>query len=262
MAQSGKKTPVQKSPFIRLWGELYTVLVFFTRLKLPAGEVVQLADAARAFSVAGVVVGGIAAVVLVLGAAAGLHPLVSSLLALGAGMIVSGAMHEDGLADTADSLGVIGSEKKLTVMNDSSIGTYGVLALVVNVGLKAGLLAGMATPGIAALSLLAAAVLGRGGLPLMMATMKPARDSGLGFGAGIPTRGDAVISALVGVLLAVLFVGPLGALVATVAAGLGIWLVGYNARHQLGGFSGDVLGAGEQVAELFVLLALAVVLGA
>ncbi len=248
--------------------EMRTVWVFFTRLPwLNVGSnlgskttTLKLSEATRAFPFAGVVVGAIGALVLYGAAKSGLHPLAASILAIGATALASGAIHEDGLADVADSFGASSKTKKLEIMKDSRVGTYGVLALIVITGLKVGLLAGFPSSGLAAGALFAANVLGRSGLGLMMLALKPAKKSGLAKTAGIPKQEDAMISVIIGTLIAVLVLGPGTGLAAAAIAGLGFAGVGYIAHRQIGGLTGDVLGAGEQMAEVFVLIALAIIM--
>ncbi|MDH5772398.1 MAG: adenosylcobinamide-GDP ribazoletransferase [Rhodospirillaceae bacterium] len=262
----------QSGAFAQVVAELYTVWIFFTRLPWPgdfwpggaAGKIkpsIKLSSAARAFPFAGIVIGAIGAFVLFVSARAGLHPLASSILGLGAGMLASGAIHEDGLADVFDGFGG-GANKtqKLEIMKDSRIGTYGMLSLVIITGLKASLLAGLPGPGLAAGALFVANVLPRAGLPLMMVALKPAKKSGLGHGAGVPKKEDAIISIIIGVLVSVLVLGLSVGISASVTAGLGLALMGYVAKRQIGGLSGDVLGGAEQIGESFVLLALAIML--
>lgn len=220
---------------------------------------VALADTVRAWPVVGLLVGAFAGLVLWGGAHLGLHPLAAAVLALIAGVLVTGALHEDGLADVADGFGGGASKaKKLAIMKDSHIGTYGALALVLGIGFKATSLGSFNGPGMAAGALVGAHVLSRAMMPLMMVVMNPARTGGLGRGAGVPSRDDAVITAILGVLIAflVLGLGP-GLLAAGLAAG-GMAAVGWLAQRQIGGFTGDVLGAAQQVAEALVLAGMAV----
>ncbi|MCK4939292.1 MAG: adenosylcobinamide-GDP ribazoletransferase, partial [Rhodospirillaceae bacterium] len=126
----------------------------------------------------------------------------------------------------------------------------------------AGLLAGFPGPGLAAGALFAANVLGRSGLGLMMLSLPPVKKSGLAKAAGTPKQEDAMIALIIGTLIAVLVLGPGTGLAAAAIAGLGLAAVGVLAHRQIGGLTGDVLGAGEQVAEVLVLLALAIILAA
>ena len=251
----------------RVVAEMRTVWVFFTRLPWPGiffGQEklppLKLAEATRAFPFAGVVVGAIGALVLYGAAKSGLHPLAASMLAIGATALASGAIHEDGLADVADSFGASSKTKKLEIMKDSAVGTYGVLALIIVSGLKVALLAGFPGPGLAAGAIFAANVLGRSGLGLMMLALSLAKKSGLAKAAGIPKQEDAMISVVIGTLIAVLVLGPATGLASAGVAGVGFAGVGFIAHRQIGGLTGDVLGAGEQVAEVFVLLALAIIM--
>ena len=251
----------------RVVAEMRTVWVFFTRLPWPGiffGQEklppLKLAEATRAFPFAGVVVGAIGAFVLSRAATSGLHPLAASMLAIGATALASGAIHEDGLADVADSFGASSKTKKLEIMKDSAVGTYGVLALIIVSGLKVALLAGFPGPGLAAGAIFAANVLGRSGLGLMMLALSLAKKSGLAKAAGIPKQEDAMISVVIGTLIAVLVLGPATGLASAGVAGVGFAGVGFIAHRQIGGLTGDVLGAGEQVAEVFVLLALAIIM--
>ena len=234
---------------------------FLTRLPVtlrPDDGDRPLADAAWTFPIVGVAVGVITATALAIGFWLGLHPLACGLLAIAAGIFFTGALHEDGLADVVDGFGG-GADKraKLRIMRDSRIGAYGVLALVLSVGLRAALLAGMTGPGRATLALMAAAIASRAVLPLIMNVMKPARRDGLGAAAGRPQRADAVIAALIGggLLMGLIELETaISVLLATAAAAFAVASV---ARRQIGGFTGDVLGAVQQIAEITILAAVA-----
>jgi adenosylcobinamide-GDP ribazoletransferase len=218
----------------------------------------QLADAAWTFPVVGIAVGVVTATALSVGFWLALHPLAYGLLAIAAGVFFTGALHEDGFADVADGFGG-GTDKraKLRIMRDSRIGTYGVLALVLSVGLRGALLAGMPGPGRAAVALTVAAIASRAVLPLIMNVLKPARRDGLGVDAGRPQRADAMIAALIGsgLLMGLIELeAAISVLLATAAAAFAVASV---ARRQIGGFTGDVLGAVQQVAEITILAAVA-----
>ncbi|PPR66943.1 MAG: Adenosylcobinamide-GDP ribazoletransferase, partial [Alphaproteobacteria bacterium MarineAlpha3_Bin1] len=150
---------------------------FLTRLPFPsvkgAGKKGSLGAASRAFPLVGAVIGVIAGLSLMAGASLNLHPLACALIALAVAALVTGALHEDGLADVADGFGG-GSTKaaKLKIMHDSRIGTFGVLAVIFSVGIRAGILAGLPGPGLGAAALIAAAALSRGLLPAAMHFME------------------------------------------------------------------------------------------
>ncbi len=247
-------------------------LAFLTRLPVPlpaeAAQPGALARAAWAFPLAGAVVGGVAGLALLAAEALSLDSMVGSFVAVAAAVLLTGGLHEDGLADVADGFGG-GHDRagKLAIMRDSRIGSYGVLALVLSVGLRVSLLASLATSGGAALALMAAGALSRAAMVPVMATLLPARTDGLGVGAGRPKWVTAGAAVMLGVILAGLALGPweagawedivlaawtfLAAMIAAVVAAVGVAVL---ARRQIGGLTGDVLGTVQQAAEIAVLV--------
>ena len=96
---------------------------------------IALSDTVRAWPVVGLLIGAVAGLVLWAGAQLGLHPMAAAFLGLTTGALITGALHEDGLADVADGFGGGASKaKKLAIMKDSHIGAYGVLALIMVIG--------------------------------------------------------------------------------------------------------------------------------
>ena len=248
------------------WGRDFCVAaVFLTRLPLPqikgAEKKGRLGAAGRAFPLVGALVGLIAGASLMAAAALGLHPLASAFIALGVSVLITGALHEDGLADVADGFGGGATEAaKLKLMRDSRIGTFGVLAVIFSVGIRAGVLGGLAGPGVAASALIAAAALSRGLLPAALYHMAPARKSGLAVKAGPPDQEGWVKALLLGGLLGFLFLGPWGGMLALLGGAVAAGFVAWLAQRQVGGVTGDVLGAQQQAAETAVLIAAAVAL--
>lgn len=231
------------------------VLGFFTRLPVGRAPDGDLAAAARAFPLAGLVVGLIGAFVYLGAVKLGLSGLLAALLAVAATGALTGALHEDGLADVADGLGVRGDRaRKLAVMKESHIGSFGTLALIFATAIKVAALAALGTPELVAGALIAAHVLARGVLPLAMRSLPVVRPGGLADRAGKPTAEGVYWSlglALAAALFSVYLPAAIVALVAAVAAAI---LIGKLAERQFGGYTGDVLGAIEQVAEIAVLV--------
>jgi len=225
-------------------------LVFLTRLPVRlGGEAGPLAAAMRWFPLVGAGIG--AFVALIYWAAHSWLPVgPAALLALAAGMLLTGALHEDGLADCADGFGGGNSrDDKLRIMKDSAIGSYGALALIMSVALRAGAIAAIEDDRSVLKALVATHAVARAVLPVAMVLLPPASDSGVAAAAGRPGWTDiglAVFTALA--VAAVLVPQVLLGLVAVIAF---LWLV----KRQLGGYTGDVLGAAEQVAETAALLA-------
>jgi adenosylcobinamide-GDP ribazoletransferase len=242
--------------------EIGLAVVFLTRLPWPfaLGAERPLTAAAWAFPLAGALIGAVGALAFGAADALGLPPVAAALIAVAATALATGALHEDGLADVVDGFGGgRDAESKRRIMRDSRIGSYGVLALIVATGLKIACLASLGPD--AAAALVAAHALGRGVLPGLARALPFAAEDGLARLAGRPGRPGALWSAgLAGVLALGLLPGGIGlaAAVAAVAAAIG---VGALARRQIGGVTGDVLGAAEQMAEITVLLTITAYLG-
>jgi len=247
----------------RWLGDVLQGATFLTRLPVPLNEETQarpLATVAWSFPVVGLFIGGLAGLALTIGFQLGLHPLVCGLFAIGAQILVTGALHEDGVADVADGFG--GAREiadKLRIMRDSMLGSYGVLALIFSITIRAGALASMATPTTAVLALIAAAAVSRAMVVALMNQMEMARTDGLASGAGKPTGEGMMVALGLAAVSAFLLLGAAGWVVLAVAA-VAAFGVGMLAKRQIGGVTGDVLGAVQQVTEAAVLLAAAAVL--
>jgi adenosylcobinamide-GDP ribazoletransferase len=240
--------------------DLRTAVAFLTRLPMPHPESAMppnFARAQRMFPIVGAAIGGAVGMVCLGLRLIGVPDLAAAALALGAGAMLTGALHEDGLADVADGFGG-GRDPatKLEIMRDSRLGSYGALVLLVSFVAKASALAAL-PDGFVVQSLIAAHALARGVLPSMAMRLAYAREDGLAATAGRP---DAATAATAGAfafaiaLLALPWFAALGAVLAAVAAAIGMaWL----AQRQIGGQTGDVLGGAEQVAETAILVLLA-----
>ena len=213
---------------------------------LPAGrpEPRPLGEAAWCFPLVGLAVGGAVALVFIAARGAGLPPELAGFLAIGAGMALTGALHEDGLADTADALGVRDSRRALEVMRDSRTGAFGALALALTVPMRA-----LALAAAGPVAALAAHALSRGAMAGAMAWTPPARADGLAAEAG-PTKAAAALLLAAGI-------GLLLGWPAVPAAALAAFAAAWWAARRFGGHTGDTLGAVQQATELAVLLALA-----
>ena len=236
-----------------------TALQLLTRLPvrpLAGFEAGWVDRSAAYFPLAGFIVGLVAAAVLIL--AAGIWPApIPAVLAVVAGIAVTGALHEDGLADTVDGLGGGATpEQKLAIMKDSRLGTYGAIALIVALSLKVFALSALA-PIDAAFALILAHMAARA-VPVVAAAWLPyvGDASAAKVPPMKPTPGRMWCAVVLG--LAPFLLIPMAP--ALLALGLGALaasgLLG-RAKHALGGVTGDVLGAAEQVFEVAVLLGLA-----
>lgn len=237
-------------------GPFFAAFTFLTRLPLPGASTMDAETLARSsvwFPVVGAVVGGFGALTLI---AAGRlwPPVVAAVLSLLATILVTGAFHEDALADAADGLGGgMTRERVLEIMKDSRIGSYGAVALVLVLSTRIGCLAAM-PPMDGARALIGAHVLARwSSLPLIRALPYVRAQ-----GAGKPFVGGVTdLRLLAGTLLAALLVAPaLGwrALPAALAAAVVTAIAGRYFRARIGGITGDCLGATNQIVELVTYL--------
>jgi adenosylcobinamide-GDP ribazoletransferase len=217
--------------------------------------------ARRLFPLVGAGIGGAVGLFCLGMRMVGLPDLAAAALALGASAILTGALHEDGLADVADGFGG-GRDPaaKLEIMHDSRLGTYGALILLVSFVAKLSAIAALPDAFVVQ-SLIAAHALARGVLPFMTMSMTYARKDGLAANAGRPDLATATTAAALALVIALLSLPwreALGAALAAAACAVGMaWL----AQRQIGGQTGDVLGGAEQLGETAILLLLAAQLG-
>lgn len=234
-----------------------SALGFLTRLPVPAWvgwAPGRLAAASRYFVLAGAAIGAAGGLVFWL-ASLVMPDMLAAGLALAALIWLTGALHEDGLADCADSMGAGDRTRMLEIMRDSRTGAYGVLALVFSVGLRWSALAVLG-PCAGALALVIGGGIGRFAMVPATAYWHYVREGGAGDdiagGAGIPeialALGTALILALIGGWAGVLALVVAGCLCA-------VFLIRIATR--LGGYTGDVLGASAQIGEIAVLIVLA-----
>ena len=238
--------------------EFEASLLFLTRLRYrtaTADSGAAIAQTAWAFPVAGVVVALIGSIVYLLAYRAGLTFWPAAALAVAATMAATGALHEDGLADSVDGFGGGDTrEQKLAIMRDSRIGVYGVCALALSILIRVSALASLGAPSLVVPALIAAHGAARAVLPAFMFFVPPARADGLSAGAGVPPRGSVAAAALLGLVLLVLCLGFGHGLAALILLAIVAALLAWLSLSQIGGQTGDVLGAVEQASEIVVLL--------
>jgi adenosylcobinamide-GDP ribazoletransferase len=247
-------------PYSRLLrvADVAEALTFLTRLPLPSPSKHRGARAAWAWPMAGAVVGLLAAATAAVGLWLGLAPGPTAALALVAQALATGALHEDGLADSADGLWGGGTrERRLEIMRDSRIGSFGAVALVLVVLLRWSALSALLAQGWVWGPLVAAGALSRWAMAWMLAALPAAREGGLSRLVGRPEGGTVVLSGAVALSVALLAAGW-----AALAAALMVLAVAFAwtgiVRARLGGQTGDTCGAAQQLAEAAALLALSV----
>ncbi|MEO0389696.1 MAG: adenosylcobinamide-GDP ribazoletransferase [Pseudomonadota bacterium] len=242
------------APFAqRLW-DVPAALVLLTRLPVPALPDHAFEHGARAvwaYPLVGLVVGGIVCLIGFVATTLGLPPLIVAGLCLATLVLITGAMHEDGLADTADGLwGGHTVARRLEIMKDSRIGAYGVLALILAMGLR-----GLGLAEVTWAGLITAAVVSRAMMVPLMLALPHARSTGLSHSVGAPGAGSVIIGVGLAGVVAITFVGGTG-LIAMIVAGGGAAGMAALAKAKIGGQTGDILGATQIVTEIAVLLTL------
>lgn len=211
-----------------------------------------------AYPVVGLGVGALGAAAYWAGHALRLPPLVAALWSLAAMTLATGGLHEDGLADTADGFGGGATRaRKLEIMRDSRIGSFGALALVLSIAIRAASLAALADTARVAPALIAAGALGRAAMLVPVVLLPPARADGLAAGLGKVPHPQAALGGTLAVAASFALLPAMPAAVAVLAAlavGLGMAALAWR---QVEGHTGDVLGATEMLAECAILSVLA-----
>ncbi|MDE1149385.1 MAG: adenosylcobinamide-GDP ribazoletransferase [Azospirillaceae bacterium] len=254
-----------------VFAEFIAAVIFLTRLPLRwRGEWPPDLNsrALTWFPIVGTLIGAIGGGVYWALSSLGVPPLLSGLLTVGALMALTGALHEDGLADVADGFGGgRDRETKLSIMKDSRVGTYGAVALVLSVAARTLALAAISSPHHVAAALMGAHAYARCFLPGLKLLMPEARLMGHSAGVGKPNSARALAALLAGLMLAAATLaklpldGGLPRLAILLVAGGGTIVVAQLARRQVGGVTGDVLGAAEQASEILFLVAVTGALG-
>ncbi|MER8916861.1 adenosylcobinamide-GDP ribazoletransferase [Mesorhizobium sp. M0761] len=231
-------------------------LVFFTRLPLPVFDLRgrSLADAIWAAPVAGLAVAVAGAVVYAAGVQVGLAPGPAAALALAATLLATGCLHEDGLSDVADGFGGGKTrDKRLEIMRDSRIGAYGAAALGLSMLIRWSALSQLVNPTGVLFALIAAHAASRGLLGAFMHLAPAARSDGLSAGAGTVSTQTAVLGAVLGAI-PLLTLGLGGAFAALILLALVFSALRALCLNQIGGHTGDTIGALQQLGEITVLL--------
>jgi adenosylcobinamide-GDP ribazoletransferase len=251
--------------------ETARAISFLSRLPVPDryffGHDGSLSRTVAAFPLAGMVIALPAAALITALSAAGCNAVAVALIGLTLQIILTGALHEDGLSDTADGLGGARSrEKALAIMRDSRIGTYGALALILSVAARVTALSLIITalsPLATALTWLAIAALSRTLMVWHWSTLPSARTDGVAASAGAPDAHSAQTAYLLaagGTVVLCIFTLPFHAWFAASAAALmAVFLFTRHCRSRLDGHTGDTIGASQQVCEITFLMTLAMI---
>ena len=245
--------------------EIRMAAMFLTRLParivgFDTSRTPDFRNGARVFPVVGGLIGVAGGLVLIIAMWLGTPTLVAAALAVLTTVAVTGGLHEDGLADMADSFGGATTEKKLEIMDDSRVGTYGAVALVFSVLIRVVALGAIAETGAfrAALALVAAEAVSRAALVRLWHDLPAARMGGLSSDTGPPDQNAMLIAlavaAVIVVILAVPSIGLWAAILASALAAVAAYAMIRLTARTIGGRTGDTLGACQQVAVVAFLV--------
>lgn len=247
-------------------------VAFLSRVPVPQRHFTaydgRLSRAVRAFPLAGVLIVLPAAALAAVLSAVHAPPLLLAFATLTVQVLITGALHEDGLSDSADGIGGgRDRDSALSIMKDSRVGSYGVVALVLSFGLRSAALAALAatlTPSGLGMAVLAVAAASRTAMVWHWSLLPPARRDGVAASVGEPESRATIVALASGTLLAALLILPHGTLLSALlclAAIVAVVLV-FNriAMRKIGGHTGDTIGATQQLAEMSALFALALAL--
>jgi adenosylcobinamide-GDP ribazoletransferase len=237
---------------------LWAAAIFFTRVRLPSLPALTQDDQRRScayWPLVGALVGAAVAGVWAL-AATMFPPGVAAGLALAAGVLLTGALHEDGFADVCDGFGGGATRQRvLEIMRDSRIGAFGTTGLVFLLGLKWQAMAAL-PPALLPAALIAAHALSRGAAAAMMAVLPYARSDASRARPMVGPPGMRLAGVAM-TALAPLLLLPASLRLPGLAAVAAVWTVMFWwFRRRLGGYTGDCLGAVQQLGETTLLLAL------
>lgn len=240
---------------LRLPHDILSGFALLTRLPLPDHRSTGAASA-WAWPLVGAALGAAAAALASAALWLGVTPGVTAVLVLAFGAMLTGGLHEDGLSDTADGLfGGWTKARRLEIMKDSRVGSYGVLALVLVVLARWSALTALLVFGGHWAALVVTGALSRAPMALIMALLPNARGEGLSHATGQPAPGIALAALGLGLAIAVALTGWTGIAMAAAALGAGA-VLSASALRRIGGQTGDILGASQQLAEVACLAVL------
>lgn len=229
-------------------------VAFLTRI--PISAALDGGDVARAgayFPLVGAALGAVTGLIA-LGLSHAVPSLLAAVLAVAALALLTGALHFDALADTADAAGGTTRGRALEIMRDHTIGTYGALALILDIVIRVVAIGSLLDQGHVVADLAAAGAVSRA-VPVAIASALPYARAGGGIGAPFTfgSRARAVVAGVLGVAIAAAVGGVTGVELALAASVAGLVAAAVS-RRWLGGVTGDTLGASSELAELTALV--------
>lgn len=229
-------------------------------LRAPPGDSTRpIAASAWAWPLIGGLIGLLAGLTGLVVAGLGAGPGIAAGATLAAMMMLTGALHEDGLADSADGLwGGHDKARRLEIMRDSRVGSYGVLALGLSLILRWSALVALMQAGWFLAPVIAIAMLSRVPMVVLIAALPNARSQGLAASAGQPERPTILLAIVIALIAGLVLVGW-SVVVVAFWISLSAIAIAALAKAKIDGQTGDILGASQQVAEIAALAALAAI---
>lgn len=232
--------------------DIATALALLSRLPVQA-KFDRTAQASWAYPLVGTVVAILGALAAGISMIFGVSAPMAAGIYLAVTIVVTGAMHEDGLADVADGFwGGWERDQRLAIMKDSQIGTYGTLALILGLIARWAALWLLIESDAWVFALIAIETLSRAFMPVLMHLLPNARTEGLSQSQGRPSRHTAALGLSIAALLSLLALG-LTALPMILLGGLATFGMMQLAKAKIGGQTGDVLGATQQITAIIML---------
>ena len=243
----------------RLYDEFCIATMMLTRLPVPSitRSVPALNEAMWAFPLIGLIVSAGAASIGSLALYCGLPPLIACCLTLAAAAILTGALHEDGLADMADGFGAGGTAARISaIMKDSQIGSYGALSLILIVIMRVSVLTELTYSALGfGICFILASMFGRGMAVILCSAYPVSSHASLGRAAAAPPRPALITSILFWLIPLWLIAGSAGLIAACLGGALVLW-IGRTATAKLGGLTGDIIGSAILLSETAFLIGL------
>jgi adenosylcobinamide-GDP ribazoletransferase len=228
--------------------DLLSAVALLSRLPVP-DHTPRTAASAWAWPLVGALLGALAAMTVSLCIAIDLPIGVTAVVGLVTLALLTGALHEDGLADTADGLfGGWTKERRLEIMKDSRVGSYGVLALILVTLARWSALTSVVAMGEHVAVLIAVGAVSRAPMVGIMFALPNARETGLSHATGRPSAMIVALAFAVAVGIAILFLQE--DVLLSILLGFAVTVpLALTAYRRIGGQTGDILGASQQLAE-------------
>lgn len=219
----------------------------------------KIANSFAAFPLIGIVIAGLASIPTAFLALTHIPDLAIVAFMLAISALITGGLHEDGLADVADSMGGADPSKRLMIMRDSRIGAFGVIALILIITIQLACLADLLADGITILigGWLASSALSRSMMALQAWAYPSPDNNGFAHSVGRPDQLVMIISMITGLILALMISGSLAVIIAAGLASVVTYGLGYVMTRYIGGVNGDCLGATQMISASIILMVMA-----